>query len=110
MKPCMAVACDAPGPKLVAVRRPICSKVALAAEDNSNQIRCVSIQEIKSELGRMSAAERAQVQGHLRILRWKESPKLAERLTHVHQSMNDGRKVTSAEIETHLLQLRAKKK
>jgi hypothetical protein len=70
----------------------------------------VSIKEIKGELDRMSAVERAQVQGHLRILRWKESPKLAERLTQAHATMNEGRKITSEELEAHLQQLRTKQK
>lgn len=85
-------------------------KVALARNDASNQVSPVSIQEIKGELDRMSAVERAQIQGHLRILRWKESPKLAERLTQAHATMDEGRKITSGEIDTHLLQLRAKRK
>lgn len=70
----------------------------------------VSVKEIKVELERMSAQERAQVQGHLRILRWKESPKLAERLTDSHAMMNTGRVITSEKVEAHLQRLRAVKK
>ena len=70
----------------------------------------VSVKEIKVALDRMSAPERAQVQGHLRILRWKESPQLAERLTHAHAEMDTGRKITSEAVEAHLQQLRDTKK
>lgn len=70
----------------------------------------MSINEIKVELDRMSAAERAQVQGHLRILRWKESSNLSERLTQIHAKMDSGKKVTAETIEAHVLQLRTKKK
>ena len=70
----------------------------------------MSVKEIKVELDRMSAPERAQVQGHLRILRWKESPDLSGRLTRAHEAMEAGRKVTAEEIEAHLRQRRAAKK
>jgi len=85
-------------------------KVALATTDASNQVPSVSIKEIKSELDRMSAVDRAKIHGHLRILRWKESPTLAERLTQAHTAMDQGRKITAEEIDAHLVQLRAKKK
>jgi len=66
----------------------------------------MSVNEIKGELDRMSASERAQVQGYLRILRWKENPSLADRLTQAHSKMDEGGKITADRVERHLDRLR----
>jgi len=69
----------------------------------------VSVQQVKTELERMSATERAQVQGYLRILRWKESPGLTERLANAHRAMDAGRKIGPEQVDAHLSRIRAQK-
>ena len=70
----------------------------------------VSVQEFKAALDRMSAAERAQVAGHLKILRWKETPGLADQLARAHAAMDEGRKVSQEQVEQFVAARRASKK
>lgn len=65
-------------------------------------VRSMSVREFKSALDRMNAAERAEIAAHLRILRWKETPNLAEDLSRAHARMDAGRKVTQEEVDRHL--------
>jgi hypothetical protein len=69
----------------------------------------MSVREFKSALERMSAAERAEIAAHLRILRWKETPHLAEELASAHAKMDAGRKVTEEDLERYLANRRASK-
>jgi len=66
----------------------------------------MSISEIKSELERMSASQRAEIQGHMRILRWKETSNLADSLADAHRRMDAGSVVSEDGVETHLVRLR----
>ncbi len=47
----------------------------------------------------MSAVERAEVERQLRIMRWADTPNLADRLGQVHAAMDDGKKVSQDELE-----------
>lgn len=69
----------------------------------------MSVREFKMALEQMTAAERAEIAGHLRILRWKETPNLAEQLGRAHAQMDAGHKVTQEEVERHLADRLAKK-
>jgi hypothetical protein len=70
----------------------------------------MSVQELKGSLDQMSATERAQVAGHLRILRWKETPGLADELARAHAAMDAGRKVSQEQVEQFVAARRATKK
>jgi hypothetical protein len=70
----------------------------------------MSVQELKVSLDQMSAIERAQVAGHLRILRWKETPGLADELARAHAAMDAGRKVSQERVEEFVAARRAAKK
>jgi hypothetical protein len=70
----------------------------------------MSVQELKASLDQMSAVERAQVAGHLRILRWKETPGLADELARAHAGMDAGRKVSQEKVEELVAARRAAKK
>ncbi len=70
----------------------------------------VSVQELKASLDEMSAMELAQIAGHLRILRWKETPGLADELARAHAAMDAGRKVQQGKVEEFLAARRAAKK
>ena len=69
----------------------------------------MSVQEFKAGLDHMTAVERAQVVGHLRILRWKETPGLADELARAHAAMDAGRKVTQEQVEEFVAAQRSKK-
>jgi hypothetical protein len=69
----------------------------------------VSVQDFKVALEKMDAAQRAEVAGYLRILEWKETPGLAEKLAEAHARMDRGRKVTQEQVENYLAERRAKK-
>ena len=66
----------------------------------------MSISEIKSELDRMTASQRAEIQGHMRILRWKETSNLADSLADAHRRIDAGSVVSEDVVETHLVRLR----
>jgi hypothetical protein len=70
----------------------------------------MSVQELKGSLDQMSAPERAQVAGHLRILRWRETPGLADELARAHAAMDAGRKVSQEQVEQFVAARRAAKK
>lgn len=70
----------------------------------------MSVQEFKASLDEMSAMERAQVAGHLRILRWKETLGLADELARAHAAMDAGRKVQQEKVEEFVAARRAAKK
>ena len=69
----------------------------------------MSVQEFKAGLDHMTAVERAQVVGHLRILRWKKTPGLADELARAHAAMDAGRKVTQEQVEEFVAAQRSKK-
>ena len=69
----------------------------------------VSVQEFKAALDHMSAPERAQVAGHLRILHWKETAGLADELARAHAAMDAGRKVSQEQVEQFVANRRAAK-
>ncbi|MFA6961043.1 MAG: hypothetical protein WC205_09850 [Opitutaceae bacterium] len=62
----------------------------------------MSLAEVIQEIVRMTPAERQEVEGQLRLLRWKETPGLAERLAATNARMDAGLKVTSVELEAML--------
>ena len=62
----------------------------------------MSLAEVIQEIVRMTPAERQEVEGQLRLLRWKETPGLAERLAAANARMDAGQKVTSIELEALL--------
>ena len=68
----------------------------------------MSVQEFKAGLDNMTGMERAQVAGHLRILRWKETPGLADELARAHAAMDAGRKVTQEQVEKFVAAQRGK--
>ncbi|MSU65911.1 MAG: hypothetical protein EXS38_07375 [Opitutus sp.] len=68
------------------------------------------MQDFKTALEQMSAVERAQVAGHLRILRWKETPDLADELARAHAAMDAGRKVPQERVEQFVASQRVEKK
>ena len=70
----------------------------------------MSVKELKSALDQMSAAERAQVAGHLQILRWKETLGLADELARAHAAMDAGRKVSQEQVGRFVASRRAGKK
>ena len=59
----------------------------------------MSVQDLKAALDQMSAIELAQIKGHLRILRWKNTPGIAEELARAHAAMDAGKKVTQEQWE-----------
>jgi hypothetical protein len=69
----------------------------------------MSVREFKSALDKMSAAERAEIAAHPRILQWKQTPNLAEELAQAHARMDAGHKVTEEELERHMIERRAGK-
>ena len=62
----------------------------------------MSLAEVIQEIVRMTPSERQEVEGQLRLLRWKETPGLAGRLAAANARMDAGQKVTSVELETLL--------
>jgi len=62
----------------------------------------MSLAEVIQEIVRMTPAERQEVDGQRRLLRWKETPGLAERLAAANARMDAGQKVTSVELEASL--------
>lgn len=66
------------------------------------EIDFMSLAEVIQEIVRMTSAERQEVEGHLRLLRWKEPPGLAERLAAAHARRDAGQNVTSDELEAML--------
>jgi hypothetical protein len=58
----------------------------------------------------MSAVEFARAAGHARILRWKETPGLANELARAHAAMDAGRKVSQERVEEFVRTRRAAKK
>jgi hypothetical protein len=69
----------------------------------------MSVQECKSALDKMTAVERAQVAGHLRVLRWKDTPGLADELARAHAAMDAGQKVTQEKVEALIAARRGQK-
>ena len=59
----------------------------------------MSLAEVKEELKRMSAVERAEVERQLRIMRWADAPNLSARLGAAHTAMDSGKKVGQDELE-----------
>jgi hypothetical protein len=64
----------------------------------------MSLAELKQEVAALNPAERAQLEGHLRLLRWKERPGLAEHLGELHRRMDAGDKVTEEQLYSLLAQ------
>jgi hypothetical protein len=54
--------------------------------------------------------ERAEVAAYLRILRWKETPGLANDLARAHADMDAGRKVTQEQVEQFVTSRRGQQK
>ncbi len=59
----------------------------------------MSLAEVKAEIKRMSAVERAEVERQLRIMRWADSADLSERLAAAHAAMDSGMKIGQDELE-----------
>lgn len=59
----------------------------------------MSVQDFKAALDQMSLVELAQIEGHMRILRWKKTPGLADELARAHAAMDAGKKVTQEQVE-----------
>jgi ribosomal protein L29 len=66
----------------------------------------MSLAEIKEEIRQMSAEERAEVQRHLRLLKWSEDPETPKRLAAAHAAMDAGRKVTQEQVEAFIAERR----
>ena len=58
----------------------------------------MSVQEIQSQLAKLSPQERAAVARFLESLRETHSPDFARELTQRHHEMDAGRKITEAEL------------
>lgn len=59
----------------------------------------MSLAELKQEVSALSPVERAQLETHLRLLRWKERPGLAAHLAELNRRMDAGQKVTQEQCE-----------
>ncbi len=57
----------------------------------------------------MNAAERAEIERQLRVLRWADTPDLAKRLQSVHERMDAGHKVSQEELEAKVAAVRKSK-
>ncbi len=66
----------------------------------------MSVAEIKEELRRMNAVERADIYRHIRLLKWSEDPETPKRLAVAHNAMDAGRKVTQAQVEALMAERR----
>jgi len=66
----------------------------------------MSLAEIKEEIRQMSAEERAEVQRHLRLLKWSEDPETPKRLAAAHAAMDAGHKVTQEQVEAFIAERR----
>jgi len=67
----------------------------------------MSVAQIKAELERMGAMERAEVYRHLRLLKWAEDPETPKRLTVAHAAMDAGRKVSQEQVEALIAERRS---
>jgi hypothetical protein len=66
----------------------------------------MSLAEVKEEIKRLSAVERAEVASHLRLLKWMEDPQTPKRLAAAHAAMDAGRKVTQEQVEAMIAERR----
>lgn len=66
----------------------------------------MSVAEIKEEIRQMSALDRAELQRHLRLLKWSEDPETPKRLAVAHAAMEAGRKITQEEVEAFVAERR----
>jgi len=66
----------------------------------------MSVGAIKEEIKRMSAAERAEISRHLRLLKWAEDPATPKRLAAAHAAMDAGRKMTQEQVEALIAERR----
>jgi hypothetical protein len=69
----------------------------------------MSVAEIKEEIGRMNAVERAEVYRHLRLLKWSEDPETPSRVARVHATMDKGSKVAQAQLEALIAERRQRR-
>ena len=64
----------------------------------------MSLAELKQEVAALNPVERTQLEVHLRLLRWKERPGLAEHLAEINRRMDAGQKVTQEQLGEFLAQ------
>ena len=76
----------------------------MPASSGTFNLTNMSLAELKQEVTALSLAERAQLEGHLRLLRWKERPGLAEHLAVANRRMDAGDKVTEEQLQSLLAQ------
>ena len=69
----------------------------------------MSVAEIKEEIRHMNAVERADVQRHLRLLKWSEDPETPKRLAAAHAAMDAGRRVTQERVEALIAERRQRR-
>ena len=77
-------------------------KCKLANRAVARNFLVMSVAEIKEEIRHMNAADRAEVQRHLRLLKWSEDPETPKRLAAAHAAMDAGRKVTQEQVEAFM--------
>jgi hypothetical protein len=66
----------------------------------------MSVAEVKEEIARMTAMERAEVFRHLRLLKWAQDPETPKRLAAAHAAMDAGRKVSQEQVEALIAERR----
>lgn len=66
----------------------------------------MSVAEVKEEIGRMNAMERAEIYRHIRLLKWSEDPETPKRLAAAHAAMDAGRKIYQEEVEAMVAERR----
>lgn len=69
----------------------------------------MSLAEVKEEVSRLSAVERAELSRHLRLLKWSEDPETPKRLAAAHAAMDAGRKVTQEQVEAMIAERRKRR-
>ena len=81
----------------------------MPASSYAFNLSIMSLAELKQEVTALSQVERAQLEGHIRLLRWKDRPGLAEQLAESNRRMDAGQKVTEEQLHRLLAQRKSER-